>query len=46
MKILIVDDAAVNLYILEMLLKGNNYEVVSAADGIEALEHLREGAST
>ena len=43
MRILIVDDAAVNLYILEMLLKGNNYEVVSAADGIEALERLREG---
>ncbi len=44
MKILIVDDAAVNLYILEMLLTGNNYEVVSAGDGMEALERLREGA--
>ncbi len=44
MKILIVDDAAVNLYILEMVLKGSNYEVVSAGDGLEALERLREGA--
>ena len=43
MRILIVDDAAVNLYILEMLLKRNNYEVVSAGDGLEALERLREG---
>ena len=43
MRILIVDDAAVNLYILEMLLKGSNYEVVSAVDGMEALERLREG---
>ncbi len=39
-----VDDAAVNLYILEMLLKGNNYEVVTAGDGVEALERLHEGA--
>ena len=37
MKILIVDDAAVNLYILEMLLTGSGYEVVSAEDGLEAL---------
>jgi response regulator RpfG family c-di-GMP phosphodiesterase len=43
MKILIVDDAVVNLYVLEMILKGSSYDVVSAGDGIEALERLREG---
>ncbi len=43
MRILIVDDAAVNLFILETVLKGGNYEVVAAADGVEALERLRQG---
>ena len=41
MKILIVDDAAVNLYVLETLLKGSGYEVASAGDGLEALKQLR-----
>jgi putative nucleotidyltransferase with HDIG domain len=41
MKILIVDDAAVNLYILETLLKGSGYEVASAGDGLKALDQLR-----
>jgi signal transduction histidine kinase/CheY-like chemotaxis protein len=37
-KILIVDDNAQNLYMLEILLKTNGFEVESASNGIEALE--------
>lgn len=37
-RILIADDNAENLYMIETLLKGNGYEVLSAKNGAEALE--------
>jgi diguanylate cyclase (GGDEF)-like protein/PAS domain S-box-containing protein len=40
MKMLIVDDNKDNIHLLEIMLKGSNYNVVSATDGIEALEKL------
>ncbi len=40
--ILVVDDVADNLDILQMRLESQGYEVVSAGDGVEALEKTRE----
>jgi PAS domain S-box-containing protein len=42
MKILIVDDLKENLYLLETLLKGSGYEVVTVEDGVEALQKIKK----
>jgi len=41
-RILIVDDIAENLYYLEVLLKGNGFEVQSSINGAQALQLARE----
>ncbi len=41
LKILVADDNNKNLYMLDVLLRGAGYEVVTARDGVEALEKLR-----
>lgn len=41
MNVLIADDNHENLYLLEMILRGEGYEVLSAHDGQEALDLLK-----
>jgi adenylate cyclase len=41
-RILVVDDVPDNIDILQMRLESQGYEVVTAADGVEALEKTRE----
>lgn len=43
-KILVVDDIPENVYMLEALLNGHGYEVITAEDGVEALEKARQGS--
>ncbi|NLV26801.1 MAG: response regulator [Methanomicrobiales archaeon] len=42
MNVLIIDDQVTNRYLLEKLLEGHGYTVISAVDGIDALDKLRE----
>ncbi len=41
-KLLIVDDNAQNLYLLEVFLQGNGFEVDKASNGVDALEIARK----
>ncbi|MBX3462185.1 MAG: sigma-54-dependent Fis family transcriptional regulator [Planctomycetes bacterium] len=43
-RILVVDDTAQNLALIELYLRGTEFEVVAAASGAEALERCREQA--
>lgn len=44
-KILVVEDNKVNLMVIEKLLQKLNYEVVTAVDGIQAIEIVKSGKS-
>jgi Response regulator containing a CheY-like receiver domain and an HD-GYP domain len=43
MNVLVIDDQYINRYLLEKLLIGYGFSVISAVDGVEALEKLKEG---
>lgn len=44
MKVLIVDDLQANRYLIESMLRLDNWEFVSTRNGIEALKQLRSGS--
>jgi PAS domain S-box-containing protein len=44
MNVLIVDDMAENVFLLETLLEGKGYKVTSARNGKEAMKRLQEGS--
>ena len=44
MRILSVDDNAENLYLIEMIARAHAHDVVSASNGVEALERLADGS--
>jgi CheY-like chemotaxis protein len=44
MKILLVDDKPENLYLLKTILKGSSYDVMTAGNGVDALEKLKENS--
>ncbi len=41
-RVIVVDDLKENRYLLQKILKGHNYTVETAKDGIEALEIARK----
>ncbi|MFI5197022.1 MAG: response regulator [Thermoanaerobaculia bacterium] len=45
MRIVVVDDIAENRYLLEVLLRGNGYEVTSVCNGEEALAELQRAVA-